>query len=87
MKLVRYIANQTFPPVLLDEPPDKAIADMLVSYHEPVTTIPFKGIIKPKHPKGRVMLRDFLGTWDFYKDSLLKYIDPEEVALVEASPA
>jgi hypothetical protein len=84
MKLVRYIANQTLPPVLLDEAPGKAIADMLVSYHEPVTTIPFKGIVKPK-PSDK--LNDFLGKWDFYKDSLLNYEDREEVALVEASPA
>jgi hypothetical protein len=87
MKLVRYIANQTLPPLLLDEAPDKAIADILLSYHEPVTTIPFKGIIKPKTRRKLVMLKEILGTWDFYKDSLLNYEDPEEVAVVEASPA
>ena len=84
--LVKYLANQPIPPaesLTAEDSPDVAIANGLQYYPNPIQEMELQGLVAKVSLHGTV--GDFLDRFDQYKDGLVDYQDPDEIALVQAS--
>jgi hypothetical protein len=88
--LVQYLSSSSLDTNLIPslepkESPDVAIANALQSQNITIQNVTLQGLVSKTSYKG--LVGDFLYVWDRYKDNLVTYEDPSEVALVQASPA